>query len=164
MEVQKIQTIFETVQAQVSNLKKWRSRNPWTRRTFGQGHRRNYSKRIAAQFSSNVSVFSDSVLCPGGKCLDHPDAARMKENERIKDFVESPQYRLYYNITGKPVEFVFEIYVGQTTIEILGCIGRCWKKQTFNRLSSGRGSSSCPCTPISFGGNPTTKNVCCDSA
>ena len=82
MEVQKIQTILEKVQAQISNLE-FRHQEicalseqvDWT-----DCHWRNYSlllKRIADEFKSMVSVFSDSVLCLGEKCPDHPDAARI---------------------------------------------------------------------------------------
>ena len=72
MEVQKIQTVFETVQAQISYLK---LRDPevyglsehvdWT-----DGHWRRYSlldKRNSDQVQSTVFAFSDPVLCLGGK-------------------------------------------------------------------------------------------------
>ena len=49
--------------------------------------------RIADQFTSKVFVLSDSVLCLGGKCQEHPEAAIIWENDRIRDFVPSPEYR-----------------------------------------------------------------------
>ena len=36
-----------------------------------------------------------------------------------REFVQSPEYRPYHDIIGKQMEFVCEIYVGETTIEIL---------------------------------------------
>ena len=44
------------------------------------------------------------------------------EKDRISYFVERPEYRPYYDITGEPVEFALKIYVGKTTIEILECV------------------------------------------
>ena len=85
IEVQQILTIFETVQAQVSNLK-FRDQE-----VHGLCcHLTNYSlldNRIASQFSSRGNVFGDSVLCLGGTCPGHRDAARILENGRIKDCV-----------------------------------------------------------------------------
>ena len=77
----KIETIFEPVQAQISNLK-YRDHE-----TYGleeavdrtSNHRRNYSllsQKIATQFTSKVYVSSDPVLCLGGKCQEPLKAAR----------------------------------------------------------------------------------------
>ena len=71
VEVQKIPTIFETVQTQVRNLK-FRDQDIHglsEQVNWADGHWRNYSlldNRIANQVSSNVYVFSDSVLCLDG--------------------------------------------------------------------------------------------------
>ena len=86
------------------------------------GHWRNYQlldQKIASQFLSNVYLFSDSILRLGGKCQEHREAARNSwENDRIRDFVQSPEYQPYYDIPGTPVELVWKIHVGKTTIKI----------------------------------------------
>ena len=78
-----------------------------------------FDERIYEQFKSNICVFSDSVLCIGGKCPDHPEAARLLRNDRIKHFVESPEYRPIYDLTGELVELVWKIYVERTSTDIL---------------------------------------------
>ena len=62
----------------------------WTR-----GHWRTHSlldQRIATQVTSKVHVFSDSVLCLGGKCQEHPEAAKTWENDTIRELVRSPEF------------------------------------------------------------------------
>ena len=72
MEVRKIETIVETVQAKISNLK-YRDQEiygPEEAVDWTSGHWRNCSlldQKIAAQLTSKMYVFSDSVLCHGGK-------------------------------------------------------------------------------------------------
>ena len=77
---------------------------------------------MATQVSSKVYVFSDSVPCHGGKCQKHLEAARICENDRIREFVESPEYRPYCDITGKPTDVAWKIFVVKTTMEVLECI------------------------------------------
>ena len=51
------------------------------------GYWRKYSlldERISEQMKSQVHVLSDSVLCLGGQVPDHPDAARIWDNDRVK--------------------------------------------------------------------------------
>ena len=50
----------------------------------------------------------------GGKCPEHPEAAKTGESDRIRETVRSPEYP-----TGNPMEFVWNMYVGKTTIGIL---------------------------------------------
>ena len=78
-----------------------------------------FDERISEQFKSNIFVFSDSVLCIGGKCPDHPEAATLLKTDRIKYFVESPEYRPIYDLTGELVEVVWKIYVGRSSTDIL---------------------------------------------
>ena len=98
--VWKIETIFETVQTPISTLKHRDHEKhglgeevDWT-----SGHRRNYSlpdHRIAAQFSSHMFFFSDSDQCLVGKREDHLEASKTWENDRIREFVQGPEYRPY---------------------------------------------------------------------
>ena len=70
----------------------------WTSRQW-----RDYSlfdQKIAAQFTQKVYVFSDSVLSLGGKRQEHPDAANTRENDRIREFGQSPAYQPCHDITG----------------------------------------------------------------
>ena len=100
VEVQKIQTVLETVQVQISNLKLHDEeinglpkQVDWT-----DGHWRKYSllgRRIADQFKSKKYVFRDSVVCLGGKCPDRLEAPRTFEKYRITCVVESPECRRY---------------------------------------------------------------------
>ena len=81
MEVRKIATLFETVQAQISDLK-YRDHEIYgleEQLDWSSGHWRNYSlldHRFTTQFGSKVNVFSDSLLCLGGKCQEHLEAAK----------------------------------------------------------------------------------------
>ena len=72
LEMQKVETIFNTVQAQLSNLR------PRDRELCGLSERADWSdgnwrnahslvKHVSARFQSKVYVLSDSVLCLGGK-------------------------------------------------------------------------------------------------
>ena len=69
--------------------------------------------------NSKLYVFSDSVLCIGGKCPDHSEAARIWETDRIKYFVASLEYRQLYDLASEPVKFEWKIYVARTSIQIL---------------------------------------------
>ena len=122
MEVRKIETIFERVQARIGILQ-YRDHEiygleetvDWT-----SGHWRIVSlldQKIASQFTSKVQVFSDSVL--GGKCQEHLEEAKTWETDRTREVVQSPEDQPYYDVTGTPMESVWKIYVGKTTIEIL---------------------------------------------
>ena len=55
---------------------------------------------LAAQFTSTLFVFSDSVQCLGGNCQEHLEAAKTWENDRTREFVQSPEYQAYYDVTG----------------------------------------------------------------
>ena len=110
MEMQKIGTIFWTVQAQNSNLKH-RDHEingldfevDWT-----SDQRRNYplqDRRIATQYTSKVCVCSDSILCLCGNVNIVLEHEKTWENDRIREFVQGPEYQPYYDITGRPVSW-----------------------------------------------------------
>ena len=111
MEICNIGPMFETVQALISNLKHG------DHEIHGFDDFSGFEmcileksviagQKISTQFTSTMYVFGDTVLCLGGKCQEHPAAARILENERVRYFVGSPEYQQYYNITGMPMEFV----------------------------------------------------------
>ena len=66
-----------------------------------------------------IHIKSVRIQCLGGKCQDHPLAARTWENDRIREFVQSPEYRPSYDISRKNVDFLVKIHVVKTTVEIL---------------------------------------------
>ena len=138
MEMQTIQTVFETVQAQMSNL---RLRDQeihgiseqvdWT-----DGHWKKYSvvdERISEQFRTKIYLLvSDSFLCLGGKCPDHPEAAQICDKKRIDYFVESPAYRPFNDITGKTHGIRMEDLRGEN----INCISRVHQRHVFGRRRS----------------------------
>ena len=75
------------------------------------------------------------------KCTDHLDAARIWENDRIKDSVESPKDRPYYDTTGKPTEFVEDLRERNDNPNPRTHNEKSWRRWL--------------CTTIWFGGNPT---------
>ena len=123
----KIETIFETVQAQISTLKHRDHEThglgeevDWT-----SGHWRNYSlpdHRIATQFSSHMffSVNRISVLSEHVKII----LRHQKLGQTIASENSSKAQNIDYitDIKGRPVEFVCNMYAGKTAIEILECI------------------------------------------
>ena len=116
-----------------------------------------WRKELPINSDQKVFVFSDSVLCLGGKCPDHLAAARIWKNDHIKDFVGRPEYRPCYDITGNSVELVWKMYVGKKRrSKSSNAPRRCWKKRRFNGLGS-RTGSSCQCTTIHVGENTKIK-------
>ena len=168
MEVLKIQTVFETVQAQVSNLKLRNQEHhglhekvDWT-----GGHWRKYSlpdERMAAQFTSKVYVFSDSVLRLGGNCQEHLEAATIfGEKEGITCFVKCPECRPYYGSAGEPAEFEWKIHV--ETIEILEYIKKMLEEEGAQPSQfQGRFIFMSMYNDILWW-NPQHQSVCCDNA
>ena len=107
-EEREVGTIFETVQAQICNLtycdqeiSRLDEAVDWT-----SCHYSLLEKKIAAQFTSKVNVFHDSVLCLVGICQEHPEAAKT----RIREFVLSPEVttilRSHKISTGIRVEYL----------------------------------------------------------
>ena len=89
LEVQRIQTVFETVQAQISNVRLRDQEISWPIRASGLdrwlfgGSIRNLTDEPLYTSNHTVHVSNDSVLCLGGRCPDHPEAARTWEKYRI---------------------------------------------------------------------------------
>ena len=72
---------------------------------------------IYKQFTATVCVFSDSVLCLGGKCPQYPQSTRIWENlER-------------YNLDGEPFVFEWEIFPRHTTTQLLHEIQKLMEKE-----------------------------------
>ena len=94
----KIETIFET-QAQIGNLKHtviMKSTDLKEALDWTSGHWSNDSlldPKLAAQFTSTLFAFSDSSQCLGGNCQEHLEAAKTWENDRTREFVQSPEYQ-----------------------------------------------------------------------
>ena len=141
VEVQKIQTVSETVQVQISNLKLHDEeinglpeQVNWT-----DAHWRKYSllgRRIADQFRSKKYVFRDSVLCLGGKCPDRLEATRIFETHRIAYVVESPEYQPHYDITGEPWNLYERFTREKRQSTFSKALSRCRKRKAINRLMS----------------------------
>ena len=87
-----------------------RQRNPWTSRRKDSL----LDQRISEQLKIQISVFSDSVLCHGGKCPDHLQGARKIQSAFFFFFFGSSEYRPFQRPPSR----------------------RCWKNEAFNRLNS----------------------------
>ena len=70
--------------------------------------------------STQVYVFSDSVLCLG-RILQHPDSNEAWKN-RIAGVKSEKSYRDYDGINGEPTEFEWNIFPGFTTLQLCGKI------------------------------------------
>ena len=70
--------------------------------------------------STEVYVFSDSVLCLG-RILQHPDSNEAWKN-RIARVKAEKSYRDYDGINGEPTEFEWNIFPGFTTLQLCGNI------------------------------------------
>ena len=68
--------------------------------------------------STQVYVFSDSVLCLG-KVLQHPDSNDAWKN-RIAGVMAEKSYRDYDGINGESTEFEWNIFPGFTTLQLCG--------------------------------------------
>ena len=67
---------------------------------------------------AKVYVFSDSVLCLG-KIHQHPNANE-SWMDRIEWITTSQSYRDYDGISGKPTEFLWNIFPGFSTLQLYG--------------------------------------------
>ena len=83
--------------------------------------------------STNVYVFSDSVLCLG-RVLQHPDSNEAWKN-RITGIQSGKSYRDYDAINGESTEFEWNIFQGFTTLQLCGKINDLLSElgQTFTR-------------------------------
>ena len=92
LNVQEIQQIFTTKKTQIISLLQnelsgvhghlnW-DQSTWKSSTLSHN-------AIYKQFTATVYVFSDSVLCLGGKCPQDPGSAR--EQDSISNFVSLPE-------------------------------------------------------------------------
>ena len=66
--------------------------------------------------STNVYVFSDSVLCLG-RVLQHPDSNEAWKN-RVAGVRSGKSYRDYDAIIGESTEFEWNIFPGFTTLQL----------------------------------------------
>ena len=64
-----------------------------------------------------VCVFSDLVLCLGGRIADYPQSVQSWKN-RIEWFTQTPRHRELDNINGEPVVFERKILSGHTTLTL----------------------------------------------
>ena len=66
------------------------------------------------------------------------------ENDRIRDLVPSQEFRPHYDITGKPMEFVWKFYVEKRRSKSSNAPRIYWKWKEYNRPSFRTASFSCP--------------------
>ena len=69
-------------------------------------------------FKAQVYVFSDSVLCLG-KVLQHPESNEAWKN-RVAGVRAERSYRDYDAINGESTEFEWNIFPGNTTLQLCG--------------------------------------------
>ena len=96
LEAGTIEMFFETVQAQISNFEHrdykiygFEEAMDWTSGQWRDFSR--WAKRIATQLSSRAYILHDSVLCLGGKCQEHLEAAKTWKMIESED---SPEARM----------------------------------------------------------------------
>ena len=93
LEVRKVQTIIETVQAQMDNLiyrdsEVFGSSSVPELFDYGWTHISVIGQPIGELLNTEVFVFSDSVLCLGGKCPEYPGSVKARGTP-IEYFVQS---------------------------------------------------------------------------
>ena len=83
--------------------------------------------------TAKVYVFSDSVLCLGGRVAEYPQSVQSCKN-RIELFSQNPQYRGLDNISGEQVVFEWEIFLRTHHAEVTpGSPKTWWRKKAFSR-------------------------------
>ena len=109
-EVQKIQTVFDTVQAQIKNLRlqdKELHGVSEQKRIWQEGHwskdMRYFMDECRSNSHQKVCVLSDSVRCLCGRCQPHPHITQIW---RIGSIVETPECRELQDMAGALLEFV----------------------------------------------------------
>ena len=121
MDVEQIQQIFATTQKQVADLhqkelyvmhgqQSWKESPP---KSCTPLH-----KDIYKQCTAKVYVFSDSVLCLGGK-YNILNQQEFGKQDRLCNFVSTPEYRELDNLTGEPFVLEWNIFPGPTTTQLL---------------------------------------------
>ena len=128
--------------------------------------RRNYplqDRRIATQYTSKVCVCSDSILCLCGNVKIVLGQEKTWENDRIREFVQGPEYQPYYDITGRPAELVWRIFVEKTTIEIIERIKTMEEKGTQPSESQDRIIFTSMHNDCRYW-RTSNRNECCDNA
>ena len=68
--------------------------------------------------TAKVYVFSDSMLCLGGKIAGYPRSVESWKDE-VDWFAQSPDYRELDGVDGKLVVFKWTVFPGQTTLQLL---------------------------------------------
>ena len=74
-------------------------------------------EQVISLLHTKVYVFSDSVLCLG-KVNENPKA-NIAWEDRLTWFKSSPEYRALDRIDGEPMEFVWNIFPGFTTLQLV---------------------------------------------
>ena len=77
---------------------------PWVRSTL-------LNDKAVKLSTAKVCVFSDSVLCLGGRIAEYPRSVASWK-DKIDWFTHSPEYRELDNVDGKSVVFEWRISQG----------------------------------------------------
>ena len=121
MDVEQIQQIFATTQKQVADLhqkelyvmhgqQSWKESPP---KSCTPLH-----KDIYKPCTAKVYVFSDSVLVCGGK-YNILNQQEFGKQDRLCNFVSTPEYRELDNLTREPFVLEWNIFPGPTTTHLL---------------------------------------------
>ena len=78
--------------------------------------------KFSFRLKTKVYVFSEAVLCLGGKCPEHGD---VWEQQQISDFVAS-------STTSSTSQFKWRIYPGHTTVQILAKIQKMFESENMH--------------------------------
>ena len=70
-------------------------------------------------FTAKVYVFSDSVLCLGGKCTVSRFCLNLGTRQTQYFFFATPEYRVLDNLTGELFVFVWKSFPGHITKQLL---------------------------------------------
>ena len=107
--VQQIHQVFTTAESQIADVQRQESSGMRGKLSWEDSSWRSCTllhRDIYGHFTAKVYVFSDSVLCLGGKCLQFSESARVWEQDRISNFISFPEDREFDNLDGEP--FVLE--------------------------------------------------------
>ena len=117
-------------------------------------------KDIYKQCTAKVYVFSDSVLCLGGK-YNILNQQEFGKQDRLCNFVSTPEYRELDNLTGEPFVLEWNIFPGPTTTQLLQEVQKLMEDglKISTHRTSRTASYSCRCTTTRTGLQRTTR-VC----
>ena len=121
-DVEQIQQIFTTMENQIVDLQFKELAGPYGQLSWERSPCRSctlFHNGIYEQFTAKVCVFSDSVLCLGGKCPQYPESTRVREQDRISNFGSTPEYQELDNLYGEPYVFEWKICPRNTTAQLL---------------------------------------------